>query len=53
MEPKISEQIPAAAGTMKAYVGVVDDARLWLDGIMRAATASLRDISANDAGSGG
>ena len=53
MEPRISEQIPAAAGAMKAYVGVVDDARLWLDGIMRAATASLRDISANDAGSGG
>lgn len=53
MEPRISEQIPAVAGTMKAYVGVVDDARLWLDGIMRAATASLRDISANDAGSGG
>lgn len=53
MEPRISEQIPAAAGAMQAYVGVVDDARLWLDGIMRAATASLRDISATDAGSGG
>lgn len=53
MAPRISEQIPAVSGAMTAYVGVVDDARLWLDGIMRAATASLRDISANDAGSGG
>ena len=52
MAPRLGEQIPAMAGALDGYVGVVDAARLWLDGVMRAATATLRDISGTDASGG-
>jgi predicted Zn finger-like uncharacterized protein len=52
MAPRLGEQIPAMAGALEGYVGVVDAARLWLDGVMRAATAFLRDISGTEASGG-
>jgi predicted Zn finger-like uncharacterized protein len=52
MAPRLGEQIPAMAGALDGFVGVVDAARLWLDGVMRAATATLRDISGTDASGG-
>jgi hypothetical protein len=41
--------VPAAEGAVTAYVAGVDSARLWLDGMMRSATQSLREM----AGQGG
>jgi predicted Zn finger-like uncharacterized protein len=52
MAPRLGEQIPAVAAALDGYVGAVDAARLWLDGMMRAATAFLRDISGTDASGG-
>lgn len=44
MAPKISEQIPSSAPAMQAYVGAVDQGRIWLDGLMQQAIAALRDM---------
>ena len=41
MAPELSQQIPALAGPLKAYVAMVDQARLALDGLLRAATGML------------
>ena len=41
MAPELSQQIPALAGPLKAYVAMVDQARLALDGLLRAATGLL------------
>lgn len=41
MAPELSQQIPALAGPLKSYVALVDQARLALDGLLRAATGML------------
>lgn len=51
--PMIKAQIPALAGGMDAYVSGVDGLRLWLDGMMRAATDMVRGLTAADAGVAG
>ena len=45
MAPRIVAQIPGSAPTMKAYVAAVDSGRLWLDGVMKSASGSLRSFS--------
>ena len=47
MAPRIVAQIPGAGPTMKAYVAAVDTGRLWLDGMMKSASGSLRGLSGN------
>ena len=44
--PQIKAQLPAVAGSVDAYVAAVDGLRLWLDGLMRAATDTLRGMTA-------
>lgn len=48
--PRIVAMVPAAEGTVAAYVGAVDSARLWLDGMMRSATQSLREMAGQGTG---
>ncbi len=48
MAPRIVAQIPGAAPAMKAYVSAVDAGRLWLDGVMKSASGSLRSFSGDD-----
>ena len=45
MAPRIVAQIPGSAPAMKAYVDAVDQGRLWLDGVMKSASGSLRSFS--------
>lgn len=45
MAPKLSAQIPAAASALDRYVALVDDGRVWLDGMMRWAIAELRALT--------
>ena len=45
MAPRIVAQIPGSAGPMMAYVSAVDQSRIWLDGVMKAASGSLRSFS--------
>ena len=44
MAPRIIAQMPAAAPGMRAYVASVDQARLWLDSLMKSASGTLRSI---------
>ena len=46
--PQIKAQVPALSGGMDAYVAWVDGLRLWLDGVMRAATDLLRGMAATE-----
>lgn len=41
MAPRIAEQIPGSASALSAYVGSVDQARLWLDQQMQSAIEAL------------
>lgn len=45
MAPRIVAQIPGSAAPMKAYVSAVDSGRVWLDGLMKSASGSLRSFS--------
>lgn len=45
MAPRIIAQIPGSAPAMKSYVATVDQGRLWLDGVMKSASGSLRNLS--------
>ena len=45
MAPRIIAQMPGAAPPMRAYVSSVDSGRLWLDGLMKSASGSLRSFS--------
>lgn len=45
MAPQISQQIPGAAEAMTAYVAAVDEARIWLDGVIRKATELLNGFT--------
>ena len=45
MAPRIIAQMPGAAPPMRAYVAAVDSGRLWLDGLMKSASGSLRSFS--------
>lgn len=45
MAPQISQQIPGAAEVMTSYVAAVDEARLWLDGVIRKATQLLNGFT--------
>lgn len=45
MAPRISEQIPGAAGAMAAYVEVIDGMRAQLDQLIQKATALLRGVA--------
>jgi predicted Zn finger-like uncharacterized protein len=47
MAPRIVAQIPGSAPTMKAYVAAVDSGRIWLDGMMKSASGSLRGLTGN------
>lgn len=42
MAPRIAEQIPGAAAGLKAYVAMVDTARVFLDALMQRAIAGLQ-----------
>lgn len=44
MAPKISQQIPAAAGPLTAFVAWVDQARVALDGMLQSAIAYLNSL---------
>ncbi|MEY4983184.1 MAG: hypothetical protein RIR62_1450 [Pseudomonadota bacterium] len=48
MAPRLAEQIPAAAPALDSYVAGVDAVRLWLDGMLRAATDAVRGLSGQD-----
>ena len=50
MAPRLGEQIPAAAPWLESYVGAVDGARLWLDGMLRQATAIVQGLTAQRGG---
>lgn len=50
MAPRLGEQIPAAAPWLESYVGAVDGARLWLDGVLRQATAIVQGLTAQQGG---
>lgn len=41
MAPKLAEQFPAAAAPLKTYVGIVDQLRLDLDGLINSAVGTL------------
>lgn len=43
--PRISAHLPAAKAPLQTYVAGVDQARLWLDGVMKAATQAVRDLA--------
>ena len=45
MAPRIIAQMPGVAPPMRAYVASVDSGRLWLDGLMKSASGSLRSFS--------
>lgn len=45
MAPQISQQIPGASDTMTSYVQMVDQGRLWLDGMIRKATQLLNGFT--------
>ena len=45
MAPRIIAQMPGAAPAMRSYVATVDAGRLWLDGMMKSASGSLRSLS--------
>ena len=45
MAPRIIAQMPGAAPTMRSYVAAVDSGRLWLDGLMKSASGSLRSFT--------
>ncbi len=45
MAPRIVAQIPGSAAPMKAYISAVDSGRVWLDGVMKSASGSLRSFS--------
>lgn len=45
MAPRIAEQIPGAAPALKGYVASIDALRLWLDGVLRAATQAVRGMT--------
>lgn len=47
--PRIVAHIPATEAYMTSYVGAVDNARLWLDGAMKAATQAVRNLAGQDA----
>lgn len=47
--PRIVALVPAAEGAVTAYVAAVDAGRIWLDGALKGATQSLREM----AGQGG
>jgi predicted Zn finger-like uncharacterized protein len=50
MAPKLAQQIPAAAGALKAYVSLVDSARAMLDATLQSAIAFLRGLAGPKAG---
>ena len=43
--PRLVAMVPATEGAVNAYVGAIDSARLWLDGLMRQATDAVRQAS--------
>ncbi len=43
MAPKLSQQFPAAAPALKSFVGMIDAARLWVDGMMRSAIGIMQN----------
>jgi predicted Zn finger-like uncharacterized protein len=45
MAPRIAHNLPASAPAMQAYVGAVDGARLWLDGVVGQLVTALRGLS--------
>lgn len=45
MAPRISEQIPGAAGAMATYVEVIDGIRAQIDQLIQKATALLRSVA--------
>jgi predicted Zn finger-like uncharacterized protein len=45
MAPRIIAQIPGTAPGLRAYVSTVDQGRLWLDGAIKSAGGTLRDLS--------
>ena len=47
MAPRIIGQIPGAAPGLRAYVASVDHGRLWLDGVMKSASGSLRSLGSS------
>lgn len=48
--PRISAHLPVTEAPLQAYVAGVDQARLWLDGVMRAATDAVRGMTEGGAG---
>ena len=40
--PAISQKVPALAGAMETYVGLIDQTRAWLDSMVAAALARLQ-----------
>lgn len=43
--PRIVALVPAAEGAVTAYVAAVDGGRIWLDGALKGATQSLREMA--------
>ena len=43
--PRIVALLPASEGAVTAYVAAVDAGRIWLDGALRDATQSLREMA--------
>jgi predicted Zn finger-like uncharacterized protein len=45
MAPRLAQQIPGLDGVLTGYVAAIDAARLWLDGLMKAAIGLMRGDS--------
>lgn len=45
MAPRLAQQIPGLEGVLTGYVAAIDGARLWLDGLMKAAIGMMRGNS--------
>lgn len=50
MAPSLADQIPAAAPWLEGYTGAIDGLRLWLDGVLRSATAFVTGLTGQQGG---
>jgi len=50
MAPRFSAQVPALKPALDGYVGAVDSARLYLDGLLKSATGAVEKVSPQPGG---
>jgi hypothetical protein len=42
LAPSMAQQVPALSPALSAYVGAVNEARMWIDDLMRSSTEAMR-----------